>query len=258
MVRDFLMSTRGTPEFEFWVRINTLSSSFALSDLCAVLAGGPDGTAPPKTTSADDAARLSTMLDVLEARAELRAGSVKILPVARKPPRHFSILAAMQEQGSTAALTWGRRYCGGIGALSNRRDDGVDDDLYRLARMLCLVGAKAAGVEAIDTIWADFRDEAGLSEDARKARRAGFVGKIAIHPAQVPVIHAAFQPSEAEIAEARRIVSAFDAHSGLGTVGLDGRMLDMPHLKHARNILATARSLFSRDWCRRQLRHSHP
>jgi citrate lyase subunit beta/citryl-CoA lyase len=129
-----------------------------------------------------------------------------------------------------------------LGASTNRGPDGDYDHVYQLSRTLCLTGAAAAGVQPIDTIWANFADEAGLHKDACLARRRGFTGKIAIHPAQVDIINQAFTPSDKEVAWSRRVVEVFGSNPELGTVSLDGHMLDMPHLKQARRVLAMARS----------------
>jgi citrate lyase subunit beta/citryl-CoA lyase len=136
-------------------------------------------------------------------------------------------------------LTWGAEdLAAAVGASNNRVENGEYEFTYRMARSLCLLGAHAAGVAAIDTIWGNFRDAAGLQRDAASARRAGFSGKIAIHPDQVPLINEAFTPDAGEVARARRVVEAFEQAEGAGTLQLDGEMLDRPHLKQARRLLA--------------------
>ncbi len=140
-------------------------------------------------------------------------------------------------------MTWGAEdIAAALGASTNRRPDGEYDSVYELARTLCLTGAVAAGVQPIDTIWANFKDRPGLERDTRLSRRRGFTGKIAIHPDQVPTINAEFTPNDEEVAWARRVVEAFENNPGLGTVGLDGKMLDMPHLRQARYVLARTRA----------------
>ena len=141
-----------------------------------------------------------------------------------------------------AALSWGAEDSAtALGATSNRDDTGEYDFPYQVFRTLCLTGAAAAGVSAIETIYGDFRDGDGLERMARKARRAGFRGMLAIHPDQVPVINAAFSPSAEEIAHAEAVIAAFAANPGAGTVGMDGAMLDMPHLKRAQAVVAMKR-----------------
>ena len=139
-----------------------------------------------------------------------------------------------------AGLTWGAEdLAAALGATTNKRPDGTYALTYELARSLCLMGAVAAGVDAIDTITVDFRDRALLQAESEEGRRQGFRGKMAIHPDQIEIINQAFTPTEAEIAHAQRIVAAFKV-AGTGTVGIDGKMVDMPHLKQAQQLLARA------------------
>ena len=141
-------------------------------------------------------------------------------------------------------MTWGAEDLGAVlGALSNKEADGSWTFPYQVARAQCLFAAGAAGVLALDTLYGDFRDQQGLAQSCRNARRDGFVGRIAIHPDQSAVINRAFTPSEQDIAHARRVVDLFEANPGVGTIGMDGKMLDMPHLKQARNVLAMAEQL---------------
>lgn len=241
MVRAFLGANPAGGRIQRWVRINPLSAHTSLEDLAAVVGGAPEGILLPKTFSGAEIAQLAHMLDILEVREGIAPGSTRIMPVATETAQGmFALDSYRGSSARLAGLTWGAEdIAAAVGATSNRRPDGVYDDLYRLARTLCLVGAKAAGVAAIDTIWVDFRDAEGLRVDAETARRLGFSGKVAIHPDQIAVIHEAFTPSAAEIEYANRVVEVF-SKSGTGTVGLDGKMLDMPHLKQAQNILAMA------------------
>jgi citrate lyase subunit beta/citryl-CoA lyase len=137
-----------------------------------------------------------------------------------------------------AALTWGAEDLAALLGATNRRPDGVYDDTFRLVRALCVIGAQAAGVEAIDTINADFRNEAGLREECQAGRRAGFTGKMAIHPAQLDPINETFSPNEEELTWARDVVAAFAANPNAGTIGLAGKMVDRPHLVLAQRILS--------------------
>ena len=172
---------------------------------------------------AEHAARLQTQL------------YVRINPLDSGLAMHD--LAAVVVPG-LAGITWGAEdLSAAIGAIANRDADGQLSPLYTLANSLCLCAAAAAGVPAIDTVYTDFRDAAGLAASCAVSRRRGYRGRIAIHPDQVEVINAAFSPSEAELAHARRVVDAFAAQPDAGTVGLDGAMLDLPHLKQARRTL---------------------
>ena len=236
LARAFLDGSGAAP-WRRYVRINPLSSADALDDLAAVVAGRPHGILLPKCVPADLLA-LDHHLAALEAVFGVPRGEIRIIAIATETP------AAMFALGGYAGvsprlegITWGAEdLAAGIGG-NNRRLDGVYEDAYRLARSLCLIAAAAAGVTAIDTIYTDFRDAAGLEAEARAARRAGFTAKMAIHPAQIAVINAAFTPGEEELSWARKVVAAFADNPGAGTVALDGRMIDKPHLALARRLL---------------------
>lgn len=239
MAAAFLDRQGSTSTSSLFVRINPLDSGLALADLAAVVRAGLAGIMQPKTQGARDIERLSLYLDALEARAGLPAGHVRIVPVATETPQ------AMLQMGSftaplprLAGITWGAEdLSAAIGATSNREEDGQYAPLYTWAGSLCLCAAASTGVAAIDTLHADFRDSAGLAAACRASRRRGFSGRIAIHPDQVATINEAYGPGEAELAHARRVVDAFAAQPGAGTLSLDGVMYDMPHLKQARRTL---------------------
>ncbi len=225
-----------------YVRINPLDSGLAMGDLAAVVVAGLAGIMLPKTRSAADIVHLGHCLDALEARAGIVPGSVQIVPVATETPE--AILNMQSFAGPIARLagvTWGAEdLSAAIGAVSNRDEDGSYSPLYALANSLCLAAAAAAGVPAIDTLHADFRDSAGLAAACRASRRRGFRGRIAIHPDQVAIINEAYSPSVVELAHARRIVDAFAAQPEAGTLSIDGVMIDKPHLTQALRTLASA------------------
>ena len=249
MVREFLRARPDRTRQKLWVRINPLSTPGALADLAGVMAGSPDGILLPKLESAAEVAQLAHYLDAFEAASGLEIGCTKIMPVATETALSMFQLGQYRGQSPRlAGLTWGAEdLAAAVGASTNRGTGGEYDFTYQLARSLCLLGAIAADVAAIDTITADFRNRALLEQEAQDARRRGFRGKIAIHPDQVDVINEAFTPTATEVSHAKRVVDAFAAVGGdVGTVGLDGKMLDMPHLKQARNILALAEQLARR------------
>jgi citrate lyase subunit beta/citryl-CoA lyase len=222
-----------------FVRINPLDSGLALDDLAAVVVPGLAGIMLPKTTSAEDVRRLGLYLDALESRAGMARGTVHVVPVATETAQAMLTMASFVPGiPRLAALTWGAEdLSAALGAISNREADGSLSPLYVFANSMCLCAAAAAGVDAIDTLHADFRDGDGLAAACAVARRRGFRGKIAIHPDQVDIINEAFTPSEAEIAAARRIVDAFAAQPQAGTLSIGGVMVDLPHLKQARRTL---------------------
>lgn len=242
MVLDYLKSHPDRSRQQLWVRINPIQAPKALHDLAAIVPGAPDGIMLPKADSAAHAVLLDHYLTALEVASGVPLGKIKIISVATETPA--SVFTLGSYQGATprlAGMTWGSEDLpAALGASTNRDPDGQLDLTCRIVRSLCLAGAVAAGVQPIDTIVADFRDLDGLAETCKWARRAGFTGKMAIHPDQVPVINAAFTPSPEEVSFAQRVVQAFADNPGIGTVGLEGKMLDMPHLKQAKRVLELA------------------
>jgi citrate lyase subunit beta/citryl-CoA lyase len=226
----------------FWVRVNPVETPDALPDLAAVMDGRPDGIMLPKARHGADVLQASHWMEALEARVGIEPGSTGLIPLITESA------AAVLAMPSFACLpprvrglTWGAEdLAADIGALSNKTPDGEFDPVYAHARTLCLYAAAAAGVPAIDTVDTEIRDAAAVERRARDSRRQGYVGKMAIHPAQIAPIHAAFRPSEAEVAWAGRVLEAFRAAPGAGALSLDGRMLDKPHIRQAERILAAA------------------
>ena len=237
-------SERAASKQPVYVRINDLETGLADADLDAVIGGAPDGIMLPKARSADDITALEAMLDQREAREDLEPGKISILVLAFETPVSLLNMASFQTCGPrVTGYTWGAEDMAAIiGAKANRDDTGDYAAPFALARNVCLYAAASAGVNAIDTVYVDFRDLEGLERDAREAARDGFTGKAAIHPDQVAVINKVFTPSAEEVAHAEKIIAAFDAAPGAGTVGLDGKMVDRPHLVIAELTLERARS----------------
>lgn len=228
---------------ELWVRINPLDDDMALRDLVAILPGAPDGVMLPKSSGAADVARLSYYLDALEVQAGLVLGETGILPVATETPLATMQLSSYGQAGLSRlrGLTWGAEdLSAALGAATNQDEEGGWAMTYRIARSLTLLAAHAAGVQAIETLHVNFRDDDGLRRSCRAARAEGFTGRLAIHPAQVAAINESFTPSAQDLDHARRVIAAFDAEPGAGVVALDGKMQDIPHLKRARATLAAA------------------
>ncbi|RVQ65825.1 CoA ester lyase [Croceicoccus ponticola] len=234
---------RGDRPVQLWVRVNPFDTGLTLADLAAIMRGAPDGIIQPKIDGPACVSRLSHYLDAMEVANGLALGSTPIIPIATETAVAPFRLGefANADLPRLAGLTWGAEdLAAAIGATGNRDADGRFGQTFLLARSLCLLAAHAAGVPAYDTLHVDFRDEEGLRAGSRAARAEGFSGRLAIHPAQVDPINAAFMPSAEEIAHARRIRDAFAANPGVGTVGLDGKMVDIPHLKAAEKVLALA------------------
>lgn len=248
-VAEALRGREAADPVQYWVRINPLAGAEALADLAGVMAAAPAGIVLPKAESDADVRLLSNYLDAFEAAAGLPRGQTKILPVATETPRAlFNLGSYAKVPGRLAGLTWGAEDLpAAVGATASRNPDGGLSDLCRLARVLCLAAAVSAEVTPIETVYPDFRDPAGLRAYATAARREGFLGMLAIHPAQVPVINEVMRPSAAELAHARRVVALFEADPAAGVVSLEGRMLDLPHLKQARKILGQDDMRSNRD-----------
>ncbi len=227
-------------DWALFVRPNPADTGLLDADLEAVVRPGLDALLIPKAEGADDIAAIGLKLDALEAARGMVPGSVKIAVVATETPRAvFGLASYTPPHPRLIALTWGAEdLAAAVGSTANRDETGQFTEPYRIVRSLCLFAAASAGVAPLDTLHADFRDSVGLEADCRAGRRDGFVGRLAIHPDQVAVINAAFTPNEAEIDHARRIVEAFAANPGAGTLGLDGKMIDLPHLKAAQRLLA--------------------
>ncbi len=225
---------------ELWVRINPIDAG-GLDDLVAVVRAAPDGIVVPKIDHPSELVRLADFIDALERRDGVTR-PIRFLPVATETAKAPFGLAAYPETPIPRlyGMTWGGEdLSSAIGASTNRTPRGDYAFTYQMVRSHCLLAAKACGVAAIETLYPDFRDIAGLQADCAEASREGFTGRIAIHPDQVATINAAFTPSAEEIAHAERVTAAF-ATAGTGVAGLDGKMLDIPHLRQAEKVLARA------------------
>jgi citrate lyase subunit beta/citryl-CoA lyase len=241
MIVEYLKSGAAKPNTAQWVRVNPLTSPECLHDLAAIVAARPAGILLPKAEGPADVQRVSYYLDALEAREGAPPGSIGVIPVATEIAQAPFTLGAYANAGLARlfGITWGAEdLSADLGAATNMDDDGQLALTYRTVRSLMLLAAKACRVEALETVYPDFRDTAGLRKSCTAARREGFTGRFAIHPDQVDVINAAFSPSAEDIAFAERVIAAFDAAPGVGTVGVDGKMLDKPHLTQAQKVIA--------------------
>ena len=238
---DFLKSAQGKKDRpRLLVRINGLDTGMTDADLDAVVAGKPDAIMFPKAEGGASVTHLDAKITAREAIAGLPEGTIKIL--AQSVETALGVFTAGTYRNSSSRLigfTWGPEDLSAeIGAQANRDATGALTEPYRLARAICLLGATAAKIPAYETIYVDFRNLDALRRDTEEARRDGFAGRLAIHPAQVMVINEVFTPSGAEIERAKAIVTAFAAKPGAGTVGIDGKMYDRPHLARAQALLA--------------------
>lgn len=242
---EFIKASEGRGPMLF-VRINPVGTPDCVADLDAIVPAAPVCLMVPKPDSPATLIELDRMTGEREVRAGLPSGQIKILAIATETPTAVLNLAQYANPPPRlCALTWGAEdLSAALGAVANRDADGEFLFTYRVVRSLCLIAAKAAGVPAIETLHADFRDEEGLKRAAGKAQREGFSGMLAIHPAQVEPINAAFTPTTEDVEHARKVVAAFA--SGAGVASLDGKMLDQPHLKQAHHVLALAKMVQER------------
>jgi citrate lyase subunit beta/citryl-CoA lyase len=221
-----LLPRSGGPQW--WVRINPLGSEYHKDDLQLIGIADMHGIVLPKAESGADITRLAH-----------RTGNIPIHAIVTETPASlFGLLSYRDPKSPLAAMSWGAEdLSASLGASSKLEQNGELAFIYKLARSLCLAGAAAAGVQPVDGVYQDFRDDDGLKAEAEAARREGFTGKLAIHPDQVPVINAAFSPSEGDIHHAEKIIAAFEAYPDAGSVSVDGKMVDRPHLMQARRVL---------------------
>jgi len=238
--REFLVN-----KSNIWVRINPIDTDDAVADLEAVMPSAPAGIVLPKPRSAADVVLLAARLDELEAANGLGAGQTRIISICtERPEALFALGSYAAATQRLTGLSWGAEdLSAAVGATANRHENGNWLPPYELARSLCLFAAAAAEVTAIDTVYTDFRDSEGLARYAGNARRDGFSGMLAIHPGQVKIINQAFAPTAAELEWAERIVTAFEENPNAGTIGMDGKMIDRPHLVQAKRIVELARQL---------------
>jgi citrate lyase subunit beta/citryl-CoA lyase len=237
----FLAAHRGQSTPALWVRVNSVASGLMQEDLAAVMPAAPAGIVLPKPDSVADVWQLDAALG----RLEREAGKTAILATATETAVAVTALPGyVKSPERLLALTWGGEdLAAELGAVANRDAAGEFAFTYRVVRSLCQIAAAAAGKAAIETLFPDFRNHAGLAAFAARAQEDGFSGMLAIHPAQVPAINQIFTPSRVQVDYARRVVEAFAAAPGAGVTQLDGRMLDRPHLAQARRVLERAAAL---------------
>ena len=237
-VAEFLRGNQDN-RARLFVRVNPLDGPYTIEDLAAVMPARPGGIMLPKVSGRKDVEVLDRYLEALEVANGIEQGSTPVIVLVTETARSMFHCGDFAGAPRLVAMTWGAEdLADSIGAQSNTDADGRFGFTYELARSLCLLGAASAGVPAIETIQADFRDLETLKTRAEQVRRAGYRGMLAIHPAQVEVINAAFTPSAEEIEKAREIVALFAANPGAGTIGYEGGMLDRPHLSRAHQLLA--------------------
>ncbi|MGX9787753.1 HpcH/HpaI aldolase/citrate lyase family protein [Mycobacterium sp. MMS18-G62] len=240
LVHDFIHANPDE-RHRLWVRVNPLDGPDTLVDLAAVMPANPGGIMLPKVYGRQDIEVMNHYLSALEVTNGVTEGSTPVIVLVTETAEGMFHCGDYKGAPRVVALTWGAEdLADSIGATSNRNPDGSYSFTYELARSMCLLGAATAGVAPIETTSADFKDLDALRDRAEKVRRDGYRGMLAVHPAQIDVINAAFMPSPEEIAEAREIVAVFAANPGVGAIGWKGGMLARPYLARAETVLRQA------------------
>lgn len=234
------IATQGDRRARCWVRVNALGTGSTDADLAAVMAARPTGIFLPKCDGLSDVATVADMLSPHEAKHGVEPGATRIIGIVTETASAVLNLPSFRgTHPRLAGIMWGPEdLAADLGAASNRDLDGRYAEPFRLARSLTLLAAKAAGVEAIDTVFTDIRDLSKLEAETLAAKRLGFEAKAAIHPDQVPIINRVYTPTDDELAWARKVIAAFEANPAAGVLRVDDRMLDRPHLVQAERLLA--------------------
>lgn len=243
---EYIASRPDRSKQQIWVRVNPLDHRFCLDDLAAVMGARPCGIVLPKASRAADAEQMAHYISALEAHHGIAQGTTRLLCVATETAGSLLNFHSYTPEVTKrlTALTWGAEdLSAALGASTNRAPDGTYAAPFIAARTGCLAVARHIGAQPVGGVFTAFRDPEGLAADCAHDLASGFFGKLAIHPAQSEIINAAFTPDSAALDYAQRVVDTFEANPDLGVVGLDGKMLDMPHLKQARQVLALAAHL---------------
>lgn len=245
LAREYLdANPLGSRTKKLLVRVNPLCGDMTLGDLAAVVGGAPDYIVLPKYRTREDVIRMDYYISALEVREAIPSGHIKILVIGTETGQGVLNMAGLTGCSDRLAyVSWGEfDLSADVGAETHRLPDGGWDDLFRTARSLCLAGAASAGIEACNTVFTDFKDDAGLQEACLGARRAGFTCMMAIHPNQVDIINQAFSVTVEQLEWSRRVVELFEANPDMGVVGLDGVMLDKPHYVQAKRVIARSQA----------------
>jgi citrate lyase subunit beta / citryl-CoA lyase len=236
----FIRQKRSEIRARIYVRVNDLLTGLTDADLAGMMAAAPHGIMLPKSVGGTDVTQLSAMLRVHEAENGLADGVTKIIPLITETGAGVLAAGTYRPEPRLEGITWGAEdLSASIGARVSRGEDGRFLDVFRLARALCLLAA--SDTAALDTVFPNFKDEDGFARECREAERDGFTAKMAIHPAQVPIINAAFTPSTEAVQHSQAIVQAFAAAGSAGVINIGGKMYDRPHLRLAERLLARAK-----------------
>ncbi len=222
------------------IRINSFGSGFEKFDLAAAVATNPNAIVVPKVETAEQVRSISEYIELYEHSSKMDVGSIRMLVGVETAKGILNLKEIAEADKRLEALIFGAEdFAASVGATRTREATEV---LY--ARSAVVVACAANELQAIDMVYIDFRDVEGLRLEAEQGARLGFSGKQIIHPNQVAAVQEAFTPSEEAIEYAQRVVKTFTASQkeGKGAFALNGKMIDMPLLKNAQNVLDRAKA----------------
>lgn len=230
---------------EVFVRINALSTPYAIPDIRMVITRGLRGICLPKSESTDHIHKADTLISDAEREAGLEMGSIGLLALIETPKGIINACGIAGASSRILGVNFGAEdYALEMGI--NRTKEGAE---IHYPRMVISLACHAANVLAIDSVYTDLRDEEGLIKETRLAGQMGFQGKLVIHPDQISPVNQVFTPSEEETTYARRIVEAFEVavSQGQASISLDGKMIDTPVAERARKLLTLAEAITEKE-----------
>jgi len=225
------------------VRMNPIDSEWGRSDLEAIIACKPDGIVVPKVLDFKSVNAVSEVIKSKETEAGLEEGAISLLLIGTEVAGAVFNLPTMATHPRVDGLTWGAEdLSASLGARAKRDEHGNYLEVFSFVRSMCLLAAVAARVQPIDAVYTDIKNSKGLQSECKTAADMGYTGKITIHPDQIEIVNEAFTPSKQEIDEATELLAAFEKHESSGRMAFsfNGAMVDVPHLKRAKQILAIA------------------
>ena len=228
---------------ECLVRINPQDTPWGRDDLDAIMAVMPDGIVLPTVATRSDVDTVDAMMTQVEAAMKVEVGTVSLLLIGTEVPEAVFNLPEMARNSRVDGITWGAEdLSGALGAKAKRDEQGNYLEVFSFVRSVCLLASVAGGAHPVDAVYVDIKNSAGLERESKTAADMGYRGKITIHPNQIDIVNRAFTPSETEISEAAELIAAFDEQQAAGKMAFThkGQMVDVPHLRRAREILAIA------------------
>jgi citrate lyase subunit beta/citryl-CoA lyase len=226
-----------------YVRINAIGHARMDADLEAVIRPGLEGLVCPKVDTAGDVRKVDEILNEREPKMKLAKGSVKLLIAIESPKGLLNAPAIAAASSRNVGIIFGAEDYGREIGLPTVREGEARDLIY--ARSAIVVAAASAHVQAVDGVWVDLNDSAGLLGFAKQARQLGFSGMSCIHPSQVDAINTVFSPTADELEYCQKVLQAFEEANarGDGSIAFGGQLIDRPIVERARRTIDMAKSL---------------